>query len=33
MIAYHMQTSLNWALAAALGGLLLVCVMAPLLAL
>ncbi len=27
MIAYHMQTSLNWALAAALGGLLLVCVM------
>ena len=28
MIAYHMQTSLNWALAAALGGLLLVCVMA-----
>ncbi len=28
MIAYHMQTSLNWALAAALGGILLVCVMA-----
>ena len=27
MIAYHMQTSLNWPLAAALGGLLLVCVM------
>ncbi len=27
MIAYHMQTSLNWPLAAALGGILLVCVM------
>ena len=26
MIAYHMQSSLNWALAAALGGILLVCV-------
>ena len=26
MIAYHMQTSLNWGLAAALGGILLVCV-------
>ena len=26
MIAYHMQQSLNWGLAAALGGLLLVCV-------
>ena len=28
MIAYHMQTSLNWSLAAALGGILLVCVIA-----
>ena len=28
MIAYHMQTSLNWGLAAALGGVLLVCVTA-----
>ena len=28
MIAYHMQTSLNWSLAAALGGILLVCVVA-----
>ena len=28
MIAYHMQTSLNWSLAAALGGLLLICVIA-----
>ena len=28
MIAYHMQTSLNWGLAAALGGVLLVGVMA-----
>ena len=28
MIAYHMQQSLNWGLAAALGGLLLVCVVA-----
>ena len=27
MIAYHMQTSLNWPLAAALGGILLACVM------
>ena len=26
MIAFHMQTSLNWSLAAALGGILLVCV-------
>ncbi len=26
MIAYHMQTSLNWSLAAALGGILLICV-------
>ena len=26
MIAYHMQTSLNWGLAAALGGILLACV-------
>ena len=26
MIAYHMQESLNWGLAAALGGLLLACV-------
>ena len=26
MIAYHMQQSLNWGLAAALGGILLVCV-------
>ena len=26
LIAYHMQTSLNWGLAAALGGLLLACV-------
>ena len=26
IIAYHMQTSLNWSLAAALGGILLVCV-------
>ena len=28
MIAYHMQQSLNWGLAAALGGLLLACVLA-----
>ena len=28
MIAYHMQTSLNWSLAGALGGILLVCVIA-----
>ena len=28
MIAYHMQQSLNWGLAAALGGILLVCVLA-----
>ena len=28
MIAYHMQSSLNWGLAAALGGLLLVFVLA-----
>ena len=28
MIAYHMQQSLNWGLAAALGGILLVCVIA-----
>ena len=28
MIAYHMQQSLNWGLAAALGGVLLVCVLA-----
>ena len=28
MIAYHMQQSLNWGLAAALGGVLLVCVVA-----
>ena len=28
MIAYHMQTSLNWSLAAALGGILFVCVVA-----
>ena len=26
MIAFHMQTSLNWSLAAALGGILLICV-------
>ena len=26
MIAYHMQQSLNWGLAAALSGILLVCV-------
>ena len=26
MIAYHMQESLNWGLAAALGGILLACV-------
>ena len=26
MIAYHMQQSLNWGLAAALGGILLACV-------
>ena len=28
MIAYHMQTSLNWSLAGALGGILLICVLA-----
>jgi putative spermidine/putrescine transport system permease protein len=28
MIAYHMQTSLNWGMAAALGGLLLAVVLA-----
>ena len=28
MIAYHMQQSLNWGLAAALGGILLACVVA-----
>ena len=28
MIAYHMQQSLNWGLAAALGGILLICVIA-----
>ena len=26
MVAYHMQTSLNWGLASALGGIILVCV-------